>query len=144
MTNVLLSEIMTPQPITVSYEDTLSNVAEIFENENIHHVPVVDEADCLCGIISKTDMDKVTHGLTLFRNPNIDEYNKSLYETTLVSTVMTKDVYTLMPSDTLEKAYKVFKSNKYRAVPVIDKGTLVGIVTPLDIIDHLLQMNSHG
>ena len=138
MENIKLEEIMTALPITVSFEDNLSTVSRIFENKNIHHIPVIDESHSLCGIISKTDLDRVSHGMTLFNNPSAGSYNKALFECTLATEVMTKDVHTLKPNDTVQFAYNVFRANKYRAIPIVLDRKLVGIVTPLDIIDYLM------
>ena len=54
--NVLdpVKSIMTTKLITVSTGDKLTVVKEIFDNNRIHHVPVVRYKE-LVGIISKTD-----------------------------------------------------------------------------------------
>ena len=54
--NVLkpVSTIMTPNPLTVQVDDRLSIVSQLFANNKIHHLPVVDK-EMLVGIISKSD-----------------------------------------------------------------------------------------
>ena len=52
-----VSDIMTKTVITVSPNDSLLNVEHIFTQNNIHHIPVVDEGK-LVGIVSKEDYNK--------------------------------------------------------------------------------------
>ncbi|MCB0644425.1 MAG: CBS domain-containing protein, partial [Phaeodactylibacter sp.] len=52
--NAPVSTIMTTNLITVNPEDPIQKVNEIFEKNNIHHIPVVRYKD-IVGIISKTD-----------------------------------------------------------------------------------------
>jgi acetoin utilization protein AcuB len=56
----------------------------------------------------------------------------------LVKDVMTKNVVTI-PSDTaVSEAKKIMKEHKFRRLPVVDKGKLIGIVTEdrLDRVSH--------
>lgn len=134
-----LRDIMTPQPFTVNRNDCLDKVEALFEEHHIHHLPVVDNSGSLRGIISQTDFEGMKYGLSLFRMPNREEYNQVLFRATRVADVMTKDVVELSPYDTILKAYKIFKRNSFRAIPIVDKGHLVGILTPLDLLDHFMN-----
>ena len=136
-----VKSIMTTGLITVKVHESISKVAEIFKTQSFHHIPIVNDDECLKGIISLTDFERIKNGTTLFRNPKIEAYNKALFETLLAEDVMTKDVIALRPTDTISQAYKIFKNNKFRAIPVIDKGKLAGIVSPLDILDYFFQEN---
>ncbi len=131
---VLISEFMTRYLITVSPNTTLDKVYDIFEKNNIHHLPVVD-ADKLVGTISKIDVYKITHCINLFRSKSIEEYNDKLLRSLLAEEIMTKNVVVLSPSDTALQAASLFLQNKFHALPVIDKDKLVGIVSTLDLIE---------
>ena len=56
---------------------------------------------------------------------------------------MTKGVVHLNPSDPIKASYQVFKKIMFRALPVISKGKLVGMVTPLDILDFFFNKNNN-
>ncbi len=136
---VQLKTIMSKNLTTVDIHTPVSRIAEIFTNSTFHHIPVIDKQSRLKGIVSKTDFERIKSGMSLFRNPKIEAYNESLYRTLLTSDIMTKDVREMRPEDSIELAYEVFKQNKFRALPIVDKGVLVGIVTPLDLLDYFFK-----
>lgn len=51
-----------------------------------------------------------------------------------ISTIMTAEVITLKPKDSLEKAEHLFKKHKIRHIPVIDKKRLVGMLSMNDLL----------
>ena len=136
---VQLKDIMSKNLTTVGVHTPVSEIANIFSNSTFHHIPVVDDQERLKGIVSKTDFERIKSGISLFRNPKVEAYNKSLFRTLLTSDIMTSDVKELQPDDSIELAYKEFKNNLFRALPIVDKGKLVGIVTPLDLLDFFFQ-----
>ena len=136
---VQLKDIMSKDLTTVGIHTPVSEIAAIFSNSTFHHIPVVDKQERLKGIVSKTDFERIKSGMSLFRNPKMESYNKSLFRTLLTSDIMTADVKELQPDDSIELAYREFKNNVFRALPIVDKGKLVGIVTPLDLLDFFFQ-----
>ena len=139
MQQVPVSKVMNPYLVTVNRNDNLAKVASIFKQHSFHHLPVVDERDCLEGIISLTDIERLKIGATFFRNPQKESYTQTLFETMRVCEVMIKDVVQLQPTDSIQQAYAIFKENKFRALPIVDKGKLVGIVTPLDLLSYFFS-----
>ena len=113
----------------------------MFKEHSFHHIPVEDSEGSLVGIVSRTDFERIKTGTTLFRNPKVEDYNEVLYQTLLVKDIMTKGVIHLRPMDSILVAYRIFKENKFRALPVIEKGKLIGIVTPLDVLNHFFKSN---
>lgn len=53
---------------------------------------------------------------------------------TPISTIMTKNVITLSYKDDLETAELVFKKNKIRHIPVVNKATIVGMLSYTDLL----------
>lgn len=51
-----------------------------------------------------------------------------------ISTIMTAEVITLKPSDSLEKAEHLFKKHKIRHIPVVDKKRLIGMLSMNDLL----------
>jgi acetoin utilization protein AcuB len=131
---VLISAFMTRYLMTVSPNTTLDKVYDIFEKNNIHHLPVVD-GEKLVGMISKIDVYKITHCINLFRSKSNEAYNEKLLRSLLSEEIMTKDVVVLSPSDTAAQAAMLFSQNKFHALPVVDDEKLVGIVSTLDLIE---------
>lgn len=132
--NDSVSAIMTREVVSISPNQTMEEVERIFEEEAFNHLPVVDEDRSIVGIISKSDVHRVSYGLSVFHNRYKKVYNKSLFRSLLVSDVMTEKVATLSPDKTIGVAIGIFKENLFRAIPICEDGRVVGIVTPIDII----------
>ncbi len=136
MYNVQLAEVMTSNVISVSPHDTMDMVGEIFRSNNIHHVPVIDKNGEVVGILSRSDYDKLSHGFTLFKLQKSQEYNNAIMRSLLVEEVMTRQVATLAPEDTVLVAAAFFRENLFHAIPIVEKGKkLVGIVTTYDLLN---------
>lgn len=128
-----VGQIMSTPVITVGPDDTMKKVQDIFRMNNIHHIPVVVDGK-VAGIVSKSDYLRLLHGFTLFKTEKSVEYNDAIMRSLLVGEVMTKQVATLGPEDTVEMAAGFFRENLFHALPVVSKGKLVGIVTTFDLI----------
>ncbi len=54
----LVSQAMTPNPVTVSPETEIEEVARLMVDKKFHTLPVVDDKGCVIGIIGKHDILK--------------------------------------------------------------------------------------
>ena len=123
---------------TVSPEDPISSVKEIIDLHQVHHVPVVEE-DRIVGIISKSDLFYFLRSVDKeSQETYINDLRLKNYKT---KELMVKSVNTLASSDTIEKALEIFNKNQFHALPVVDNGILVGMITTHDIIANLLKEN---
>ena len=136
MEDIRITALMTEELITINCNEVLSKAAEIFGQHSFHHLPVVDDSGALKGIISRTDMDKSSSGLSMFRNPKKEEYDAAMRRTLRACDIMTRDVLVMQATDGIHSAYKIFKKNKVHCLPIEERGILVGIVTPLDLLDY--------
>lgn len=134
-----LATIMSTHLITLNEEDSADQLGAIFKTHKIHHLPVIDNEGKLIGIISQTDYERIRYGASLFRNPDAESYNEALLRSLRVVDLMTKDVKTLRPTDSLSQAYQLLKHNSFRAIPIVEKGILIGIVSALDLLNHCFQ-----
>lgn len=131
---------MTSNLITVGYDDRISDIADIFEQKGIHHIPVIKN-DEFVGIISSSDVERCKHGKSLFINHDRANLTKTLLESTLASMIMSKNVVTIKADKTIFDAYEIFKKSDFRALPVVDDGQLVGIISPMDFLDYFFTKN---
>jgi CBS domain-containing protein len=130
-----ISDLMTTNVVTIIGNDTADIAVRIFKENNFHHLPVLDESDKLIGMLSQTDINSISLGLTLFKNTDKEEYNKILFRTLRVKEIMSSDVIKLDKSEPLETAISIFKQNKIRAIPITENGKIVGLLSPLDILN---------
>jgi acetoin utilization protein AcuB len=120
--------------ITVAPEESLTKVKEIFDNHKFHHIPVVHFRE-LVGLVSKTDFEHFMGGASHFAEDRF--VNDLRLERTLVSDIMTKRLGKVAPDDRINVALEVFLVNRFHALPVVENGELVGIITPFDIMTAL-------
>lgn len=132
-----IGTIMTKEVIVVQPADTLEKVHEIFQHNNIHHIPVVNAERAVVGIISKSDYLLLCDHLTLFGREWNLENNKRFFGSLLVEEVMTKQVAKLKPEDSIFLAAAFFRENLFHAIPIInEKERLVGIISTYDLLSH--------
>ena len=131
-----VSSMMTTDVKTVEPEDTMKKVEQVFRENRIHHVPVVSEGK-LVGIVSKSDYLFFKRGFNDQTTDNrIDEFR---LKTRKVKDIMTKGIAKLEPADRIGVALEVFKENLFHAIPIVDDGNLVGMITTFDIIKKISE-----
>lgn len=137
-----VSEIMTRDLLIVAPSDSLESVRDIFAANALHHVPVVDAAGKLAGIISKSDFNRVTHVLSILEPEKYQAFTDALYRTLRAEEIMSRQVTTVGQSDKVEVVAAIFQENLFHAIPVIDRGILVGLVTTHDLIRYCCSETS--
>ena len=138
--NTPIAKIMTREVLTLAPNDIMEKAQSLFQENAIHHLPVIDHANQPIGIISSRDLDKVLHGFTLFKTQQSEAYNHSILKALLVRDVMTKPVAKILETNPLKMAADIFRENFFHALPVVHKdGTLVGILTTYDLLNYAYQ-----
>lgn len=127
---------MTTHLITVNPEDNLLKVKELFDKHHIHHLPVVRFRE-IVGIISKTDFTHFTGGLS--HHERDLERNQHRLEKAKAEDIMTRGLGKVEPDDRINVVLEVFTKNLFHALPVVENGELVGMVTTFDVIRALSE-----
>ncbi len=130
-----ISSLMTDHKhlVTVSPDEPLTNVREIFETHKFHHIPVVRFRE-IVGIISKTDFEHYMGGYL------DDSFASEMRQSQATAQdIMTKRLGKVESTDRLNVAIDIFNINRFHALPVVDDGELVGIITPYDILKALSE-----
>jgi len=127
---------MSTNLLTVHPKDTLEEVKQIFDKNKIHHLPVVKFKQ-IVEMISKADLFYFLRGY--HNDPSAEIFEKNRLQSFSASEIMTTGLAKLEPSDRIAVALEVFKENLFHAIPVIEKGELVGLVTTYDVIRALSE-----
>jgi len=138
---MLVSDIMTRSPRTVSPDTPLQTVASIMCLYRIPALPVIDDDGKLVGNISEMDLLKnllpsmeetMEGGAILEMSRMMPNYSTSLAKP--VSSMMTKNPISVSPDMHVLKATAKMTSHRFRRIPVADKeGTLVGVMSLGDV-----------
>tara|TARA_R110000868_G_scaffold210795_4_gene460896 strand:- start:158 stop:568 length:411 start_codon:yes stop_codon:yes gene_type:complete len=128
---MFVEEAMTAHTRTVSPEQSLSDVREIFETEGFRHLPVMGN-DGLVGMITHTDLMRVTYGAHIAEADF--EINNLILESTTVEESMSKNLRIVEPGADLKEVARIMRQYKVGCVPVVDDGTLLGLITTTDVL----------
>ena len=120
--------------VTVTPGATLEAAARLLTAHRIHHLPVVEEGNRLAGIVSDTDLRNATLD-GMFGGADRGDSGRPV----TVGEIMTRELVTLSPGDTLDDAMLVLTRQRIGALPVVEGDRLVGIVTKADILSALLS-----
>lgn len=131
-----VSSIMTHKLETVNPKDSLHVVKDIFNLKRIHHIPVV-RYKTLVGMISHSDFLHFMHGM--HRSKYDEQLEESRLRNYTAEDIMETDLCTLEPGDNLEVAIEIFRENLFHAIPIVEEDELAGILTPIDIMNLLIQ-----
>ena len=127
-----LKEIMTRDLTLINLATSFKKIKEIFDTHKFHHLPVVDDQGSIKGIISKNDFTKFTYQISTKTSGKV--YSNKTYEHLTAKDLMTANPVSLSPDDQITLAADLFLENVYHALPILDDGVLVGIVTTHDLI----------
>lgn len=131
---------MQHDPITVRPEDSMRLVINLLKEKRIRSIPVV-QGKRLAGIV--TDRDVRQASASSATSLEIRELHY-LLEKIKVQEIMTKSVITATPETSIEEAAKILHDNKINALPVLERGELVGIITTIDIMEVLIEVLGMG
>ena len=127
---MLVKEVMSPLVVTLTPEETLLDAIDRLRSNHIRHLPVI-EGSTLVGIVTDRDVKRATP--SVLSGVDQEEYDRVI-ATTRVVQFMTRDPLTVTPATNLKAAIELFIDRKIGAIPVVEGGRLVGILSDIDIL----------
>jgi acetoin utilization protein AcuB len=127
---------MTANPLTVPETMPVQEAEELMRKHKIRRLPVV-RGDKLVGIVTEIDILRVTPSSAT--SLSVFELNY-LLSRLLVKEAMTKTPRIISPEATIEEAALIMRENNVGALPVVENGKLVGIITESDIFDAFIDL----
>jgi CBS-domain-containing membrane protein len=147
---IKVKDIMTREVKTVSPETEIAQAAKLLLSERINGVPVVNKTGEVVGILCQSDLIAQQKSipipslftlldgyipLTLLSR--LDKEVEKIAATT-VNHAMTPDPTTVNSDTDIDKVAGLMVEKNYHTLPVVDDGTLVGIVGKEDVLKTLL------
>ena len=126
---ITVSEVMSTDVTTLNASASISTAKEIMKQEDIRHIPIVDEYHYPVGIVTQRDILKAQSSILKNDNPDmIDESQVS------VDKIMTQKVAYTYPEEPLRSAGLKIQKHRYGCLPVMQNNQLVGIITDTDFV----------
>jgi acetoin utilization protein AcuB len=127
---MIVKELMTQSPITTGTGTPVLEARQLMVDKRIRHL-LVTEGTKLLGII--TDRDIRLNLPSPATSLSVWEINYLLARMT-VDSAMTKSVVTVGPDQDAKEAAALMLDRRIGALPVLDGGRLIGIITETDLL----------
>lgn len=127
---MLARDVMQAPVATVTPDATLPEAVRLAGQRGIRHLPVVERRR-LVGIISDRDLKRAMASSATSLEAHELRY---LLDRVRVREIMTRDVRTTWPSCPVEEAASLMVRERVGALPVLEDGQLVGILTETDVL----------
>jgi CBS domain-containing protein len=135
--DVAVEQVMTLNPATVEAEDSLAEAAGAMVEGGFRHLPVIDGAGRIVGMLSERDL-RGRLGVEVERFPAA---GREVLEER-VEAAMRPDPITVGPGTTLREVIGIFGEERVGAVPVVDERERpIGIVSYLDVLGFLREQD---
>ena len=109
--------------VTVTPEAGVRELLGLLSENNVGALIVSSDGTTLDGIVSERDVVRHLHADGTVVNNT-------------VGAIMTTTVETCTPADDLDELMQTMTERRIRHVPVVDDGTLVGIISIGDVVKH--------
>lgn len=135
---MLVREVMQSPAVTVAGDTPIIDALELVAGLQLSDLPVVDDDQHVVGLVSEIDLirlavrpDPRTRPAAVWRGPSEPP--------ALVRDVMTSAPYTVASSADVSDVTRSLDLMRWKSVPVVDAGVLVGILTRGDIVRALVR-----
>lgn len=123
-----LETIMTTDVVTIGVDDNLDTARKLMYEQRIRHLPVVDSAGKLVGLVTITNVLAATDSFLR------DDDSKLHPEQIPIKNVMVDKVITVDEHVGVRQAAMFLEINRIGCLPVVTDGELKGIVTDTDFV----------
>jgi CBS domain-containing protein len=120
-------------PCTVKPSDSVAHARALLGDGGLRHLPVMSN-DRLVGIVSVQDLKS---SMSSRKHRALAKLMEVHPDRVKINLVMTTNVRTVTPSDNLAYAAQLLSRKHIGALPVVEHGRLVGIITVSDLVDIL-------
>jgi acetoin utilization protein AcuB len=146
---LLVKDRMTPQPLIVVTPDApITEAQRLMQEHNIRHLPVVTDHPStdslaprpparLVGLLTRETMLQAIPWSAASLSVLETQYVLSKVK---VEKVMIRDVTTITEDVAVEEAARIMVDHKIGCLPVLREGTLVGIITDIDLLATTMEM----
>jgi acetoin utilization protein AcuB len=138
-----VSAIMTRDLILVSPDDSVEVAVDLLRRRGVRHL-LVAKNNRLVGIVSDRDIKRALDPRKTRKKLLGIGGLFFLLEPILVREIMTPDPVTIGPGLSVQDAASLMVAERFGALPVVQKGDTVGIVTETDLLRYFAKSAEKG
>lgn len=132
-----IRKIMSAPVHAISTQDSAASALRIMKEKGIRHLPVLDDAGVVCGVLSDRDLRDLVVPLERISGPSLDDW---MPEQVKIESVMRKDPTLITSSEDVRRVVQIMNDGGFNCLPVVEKSQLVGIVTSTDLMRALARL----
>lgn len=136
-----VSELMSRDVITIARTGSCYEAAARMCGARIRHLPVVDAAGRLAGVVTDRDLRHRLFLPEVLREVGTVPVGE-LLRRVAVEDVMSVPATTVEASAALEDAARLMRERRIGSLPVVEQGRVVGIVTETDLLRRIVQADA--
>ena len=128
-----IKDLMTAAPEVVSPDADMHTVLEQMNRSGLRHLPVVLDDD-LVGIITDRDVRLAVNSPVV--SSDASACREAVLDDIRVGECMTPEPQCVSPAAPAHEVADLLSLNKFGAMPVVDEGVLVGVISYVDYLKH--------
>lgn len=136
---LIVRDLMTSRVFSLRPGNNLAAAYELMVNEHVRHVPIVDPAGDLVGLVTHRDL--LRSGFIEGEELPSTDVQEKLWRRKLRE-IMATEVETTEPEADLREAAVTLFENKLGCLPVVEGTRLVGILTEADFVRYFIERSS--
>jgi CBS domain-containing protein len=145
-------QVMTTEVLTFAPDQDIQDAMKLLVEWDVDAGPVVDDSGAVVGMLSTTDLivqQSTLHlptvitllGATIEWPSSKKHFDRDVEKAlgSTVGEVMNDDPVTCAPDDTIERVASLLHEHNLSRLPVVEDGTLVGIIARGDILRAIVE-----
>lgn len=126
-----VKDLMTKPVFSLKETDSLHSARSMMDLQRIRHIPIITVDNVFTGLITHRDILSAT----ISHLADLDEETQKDIDSGIpIKEIMRTDVATTTGDMLIKEAAQILLNHKYGCLPVVEEGSLVGIVTEADFL----------
>lgn len=131
-----VSDLMRTDVVTLAEDDSLDVAEQTMRFAKIHHLPVINAAGQMLGMVAQSDILKVQ--VSTFADLSVSE-DRAIKQDILAKDIMIKNLTTVSPNTTALQAARLLAGHEYSCLPVVEENKIVGLLTDRDFLQLVIR-----
>jgi CBS-domain-containing membrane protein len=136
-----VKDLMSRQVVTIGTSDSCLEAVARMHQARVRHLPVVNNEGMLVGIVTDRDLRHHLFAPHVYKDLGAISMDV-LLKAVPVAEIMSTDVITVAPEETLSEAAWTMRKHRVGSLPVMDRGRVVGIITEADVLRHIVRADA--
>ncbi len=136
-----VSELMSRDVVTIGASDSCLEAVSRMHGARVRHLPVVDDAGALIGVVTDRDLRHHLFGPRVLKDVGTIAVD-ILLKAVPVSEIMSTPVMSVPAKADVAEAARIMLEDKVGSLPVVEGARVVGIVTETDVLRRICKVDA--